>query len=244
MNHCSCIQPSQPCVQSGHGHLQTPRPWRSHLHHCCPERCHGSRSDHKPTPARCLSAHASRQLDDHQLQKAADPGASPADAGLHQQESQSREADGPELSTASSQAAPQLVQASASAPTVRLIGRQAARVARPAAPYAVIAVLLCTAGAFAASGWRRVVSRCRGCINCHGFGISRCSLCSGMGSVGWEGKWSHKEPCPLCLGRRFVSCPTCGGQFHRRMFNHNHNQKISADEAFAYVERGVQKLTD
>ncbi len=72
----------------------------------------------------------------------------------------------------------------------------------------------------------------------------RCSLCSGMGSVGWEGKWSHKEPCPLCLGHRFVSCATCGGKFHRRMFSHIHSQKLNADDAFAYVERGVQKLTD
>lgn len=22
---------------------------------------------------------------------------------------------------------------------------------------------------------------------------------------------SHEEPCPLCLGRRFTSCPCCGG---------------------------------
>lgn len=41
--------------------------------------------------------------------------------------------------------------------------------------------------------------------------MCRCSLCRGAGVVGWEGKWSHKELCPSCLGKRFVSCPHCGG---------------------------------
>lgn len=40
--------------------------------------------------------------------------------------------------------------------------------------------------------------------------VRRCSLCRGAGVVGWEGKWSHKELCPSCLGKRFVSCPHCG----------------------------------
>jgi hypothetical protein len=40
--------------------------------------------------------------------------------------------------------------------------------------------------------------------------LCRCSLCRGAGVVGWEGKWSHKELCPSCLGKRFVSCPHCG----------------------------------
>ena len=52
--------------------------------------------------------------------------------------------------------------------------------------------------------------------------MCRCSLCSGSGAVGWEGKWAHKEPCPMCVGRRFVECTECGGHYHRPMFNHVH----------------------
>uniref|UniRef100_A0A1D1ZYF2 Uncharacterized protein n=1 Tax=Auxenochlorella protothecoides TaxID=3075 RepID=A0A1D1ZYF2_AUXPR len=55
--------------------------------------------------------------------------------------------------------------------------------------------------------WKAVHS----CRACKGFGIQRCKLCDGRGVVGWEGKMSHEEPCPLCLGRRFTSCPCCGG---------------------------------
>ena len=33
---------------------------------------------------------------------------------------------------------------------------------------------------------------------------------------------AHKEPCPLCLGRRFVRCSCCGGggPFARNLFSH------------------------
>lgn len=52
----------------------------------------------------------------------------------------------------------------------------------------------------------------------------RCSLCRGAGAVGWEGKWNHQEICPSCLGKRFVSCPSCGGHFHRPTFAHSRNK--------------------
>ncbi len=48
----------------------------------------------------------------------------------------------------------------------------------------------------------------------------RCPLCGGMGLVGWEGKWNHEEPCPMCLARRYVNCRSCGGLHHRPIFVH------------------------
>ena len=64
--------------------------------------------------------------------------ASPTDGGRHQQGGQHLEADTFEDASAASQPTTRLVQASASAPSVRLVGHQAARLARPAAPYAVV----------------------------------------------------------------------------------------------------------
>lgn len=58
----------------------------------------------------------------------------------------------------------------------------------------------------------------------------RCSLCKGTGAVGWEGKWSHKEPCPLCVGKRFVECTSCGGHYHRPMFNHIHRTAMDVED--------------
>ena len=36
--------------------------------------------------------------------------------------------------------------------------------------------MLAVAGMIAANGWQKIVNNCKGCINCHGFGISRCNL--------------------------------------------------------------------
>lgn len=58
----------------------------------------------------------------------------------------------------------------------------------------------------------------------------RCSLCKGTGAVGWEGKWSHKEPCPLCVGKRFVECTSCGGHYHRPMFSHIHRTAMDVED--------------
>lgn len=62
--------------------------------------------------------------------------------------------------------------------------------------------------------------------------LCRCSLCGGSGRVGWEGKWSHKEPCPMCMGRRYVECAECGGHYHRPMFRHVHRAAVDNDEDF------------
>ena len=63
-------------------------------------------------------------------------------------------------------------------------------------------------------------------MHCH----CRCSLCKGTGAVGWEGKWSHKEPCPLCVGKRFVECTSCGGHYHRPMFSHIHRTGMDVED--------------
>lgn len=75
-------------------------------------------------------------------------------------------------------------------------------------------------GAAVATIRLKIVASVRSCKACTGFGIGRCSLCSGKGIVGWEGKWNHQEPCPSCLGRRYVECLSCGGRFHRPLFQH------------------------
>ncbi len=70
--------------------------------------------------------------------------------------------------------------------------------------------------------------------------LCRCSLCSGTGAVGWEGKWAHKEPCPMCVGRRYVSCAECGGHSHRPMFAHIHRTAVDIEDDIAASSRPVR----
>ena len=83
---------------------------------------------------------------------------------------------------------------------------------------------------------------CRNLLSMHK--CCRCTLCSGSGAVGWEGKWDHKEPCPMCLGKRFVDCPECGGHFHRRIFNHHHYTGLTVTELVEAEQTTVSKLGD
>lgn len=66
----------------------------------------------------------------------------------------------------------------------------------------------------------------RECSCCQGYGVERCKLCSGKGTIQWEGKMAHREPCPMCLGRRLVKCSACGGGllFSRSLFTHKANK--------------------
>ena len=66
----------------------------------------------------------------------------------------------------------------------------------------------------------------RECSCCQGYGVERCKLCSGKGTIQWEGKMAHREPCPMCLGRRLVKCSACGGgiMFSRSLFTHKANK--------------------
>ena len=66
----------------------------------------------------------------------------------------------------------------------------------------------------------------RECGCCQGYGVERCKLCEGKGTIQWEGKMAHREPCPMCLGRRLVKCSACGGGllFSRSLFTHKANK--------------------
>ncbi|KAK9813179.1 hypothetical protein WJX72_010182 [[Myrmecia] bisecta] len=109
----------------------------------------------------------------------------------------------------------------------RHLVRQGTKLTKPNGPASLVLILFTLLGAVAAALRQRMVQTVRECATCHGFGIQRCSLCSGSGTVGWEGKWSHKEPCPMCLGKRFVRCPDCGGSYHRPIFNHSQQGALS-----------------
>lgn len=74
--------------------------------------------------------------------------------------------------------------------------------------------------------------------------LNRCSLCEGSGTVGWEGKWSHREPCPLCLGKRFLSCKYCGGKVTKSMFTHKQRTGLSVNESIDGVMSFADKVTD
>ena len=78
------------------------------------------------------------------------------------------------------------------------------------------------------------------------FVAARCRLCTGMGSVGWEGKFRHNEPCPVCLGRRYTECQHCGGRFHRPLFHHARRDPVSFAESLqeSYSPVGARVLED
>jgi len=90
---------------------------------------------------------------------------------------------------------------------------------------------------------RSIIPGCPGHVTLH-YRPCRCTLCSGTGAVGWEGKWNHKEPCPMCLGKRFVDCPECGGHFHRRIFNHHHHKGLTVTELVEAEQGTFAKLGD
>lgn len=84
-----------------------------------------------------------------------------------------------------------------------------------------------------------IVKRCRECTSCRGYGIQRCNLCGASGAITWTGKWNHVEPCPACVGKRFVNCQTCGGLYHRPIFNHvsrNAGLQASQDQVITTVD--------
>jgi hypothetical protein len=94
-----------------------------------------------------------------------------------------------------------------------------------APPLPVQLVLAVTVGAAAVAAVRARMRSIRECGACRGYGVKRCRLCSGRGSIEWEGKMAHREPCPLCLGRRFNPCTCCGGGpfLARNLFTHKNS---------------------
>ena len=98
---------------------------------------------------------------------------------------------------------------------------------RPLAPAISSALVVgATVGTAVVAAVKSKVKAVRECNNCQGYGVQRCRLCSGKGTIDWEGKMSHREPCPMCLGRRLHKCTSCGGGilFSRSLFNHKANK--------------------
>ena len=62
--------------------------------------------------------------------------------------------------------------------------------------------------------------------------------------MGFEAKWAHTQPCPMCLGKRFVNCNECGGHFHRRIFTHKHQSGTDVTDMLEAELSPVGKLTD
>lgn len=50
--------------------------------------------------------------------------------------------------------------------------------------------------------------------------------------VTWEAKFDHDDPCPKCLTRRYILCPTCEGASAKGRKHHlfAHLQGILAKE--------------
>nr|ADI46932.1 MTM0637 [Volvox carteri f. nagariensis] len=87
-------------------------------------------------------------------------------------------------------------------------------------PISLLVFLFGTLLALVAAVRGVLVRKVKACKCCKGFGVVRCRLCNGRGTVDWRAKFSYSETCPLCAARRFVVCPDCGGHYHRRLFNH------------------------
>ena len=77
-------------------------------------------------------------------------------------------------------------------------------------PISLLIFLFGTLLALFAAVRSALVRRVKACRGCKGFGVVRCRLCEGRGSVDWRAKFSYSEQCPLCMAKRFVVCPDCG----------------------------------
>lgn len=92
-------------------------------------------------------------------------------------------------------------------------------------PISLLVFLFGTVMALFAAVRGALVRKVKSCKCCKGFGVVRCRLCDGRGTVDWSAKFSYSESCPLCAAKRFVVCPECGGHYHRRLFNHARGSK-------------------
>nr|ADI46865.1 MTF1484 [Volvox carteri f. nagariensis] len=99
-------------------------------------------------------------------------------------------------------------------------------------PISLLVFLFGTVLALIAAIRGALVRKVKACKCCKGFGVVRCRLCNGRGTVDWRAKFSYSETCPLCAARRFVVCPDCGGHYHRRLFNHSKGLKGTLEAYF------------
>ena len=82
---------------------------------------------------------------------------------------------------------------------------------RTALSHKLTPITLAAAGVYAGSAVigaarDRTVKQSRGCRTCRGYSIQRCDLCGSSGSITWEGKWGHVEPCPKCAPAVLHAC--------------------------------------
>eukprot|EP00884_Botryococcus_braunii_P018676 jgi/Botrbrau1/5492/Bobra.27_1s0030.1 len=124
----------------------------------------------------------------------------------------------------------------------RNMGRVLTRVARPTGPLSLVLLLFTVLGAALAALRQYVLLNVKECKSCRGFGIQRCVLCGGDGYLNWEAKLTHtKEPCPRCLGRRFINCRDCGGHVHRPLFAHTSRIRSQGDDFYGAPVQPAEK---
>lgn len=87
-------------------------------------------------------------------------------------------------------------------------------------PSSVILMIAMTIFAAYTAVRKMLQRKAKSCDTCKSYGIVRCNLCGGQGSIAWEGKWSHTTLCPGCFGKRHVRCESCGGMHNRSRFGH------------------------
>lgn len=144
-------------------------------------------------------------------------------------------------------------QQTASVSRVLLTGQNPNIRLRAALSHKLTPITLAAAGVYTGSAiigalrdW--TITQSRSCKVCRGYSIQRCDLCGSAGSISWEGKWGHVEPCPKCVGKRYIRCTSCGGWHAHALFQHvSRNgpdmgealQPVSADEQLRIVKRDL-----
>eukprot|EP00892_Ulva_mutabilis_P008129 jgi/Ulvmu1/5689/UM024_0036.1 len=88
-----------------------------------------------------------------------------------------------------------------------------------------------------------MIERTRNCKDCKGYGIRRCELCDGAGTISWEGKWGHVEPCPRCIGKRYNRCESCGGYHVPTLFAHVTRNPVDVQQSLEPVTVADQLTT-
>ena len=87
-------------------------------------------------------------------------------------------------------------------------------------PTSVLLMMFAIFAAVAAALRRWMIQRVRRCRSCRGYGVMRCRVCDGVGKVEWQAKFGHTTCCPLCFSKRLMTCPDCGGLYHKPLFQH------------------------
>jgi hypothetical protein len=102
---------------------------------------------------------------------------------------------------------------------LRSLGLQ--RQGRAHGPASILLALFAIFAAILAAFRSHAIKKVKACKTCKGYGVLRCRVCDGKGHIDWQAKFDwHVTCCPLCFNKRMMTCPDCGGMFHKRMFQH------------------------